>query len=58
MLEDGQLPDWLDYKIIENKIYLWGTPQKEDEGEVVIQIIGINDFVLREFKLKVSEKKE
>ena len=35
-----------------------GIPKKEDEGEIIIQIRDTSDYILREFIIKISEKKK
>ena len=58
MIDNIKLPKWLRVEIVQNTLYLWGTPQKEDMGEIIIQLIGVKNFILREFTIDVSEKEE
>ena len=54
MIDNRKLPEWLNVKILKNTLHLWGTPKKEDIGEIVIEIIDTRELVLREFIISVS----
>ena len=54
MIDNRKLPKWLKVKIVGNTLHLWGTPKKEDIGEIVIEIIDTRELVLREFIISVS----
>ena len=58
IIDNRKLPKWLQVEILKNNLYLWGTPQKEDIGRIMIQLIGVDNFILREFTIDVSEKEE
>ena len=54
MIDNRKLPEWLNVKIVGNTLHLWGTPKKEDIGEIVIEIIDVRDLIIREFIISVS----
>ena len=54
MIDNRKLPEWLNVKIVGNTLHLWGTPKKEDIGEIVIEIIDTRELILREFIISVS----
>jgi len=51
-----KLPDWLTVKLENEVIYLYGTPASSDVGEYMIQIIDIQEFICKEFYIKVEGK--
>ena len=54
MIDNRKLPKWLVVEIVENTVYLWGTPKKEDIGKIMIEIIDVRELVLREFIISIS----
>ena len=54
MIDNRKLPKWLEVEIVENTLYLWGTPKKEDIGKIMIEITNEGDLILREFIIRVS----
>ena len=48
-----KLPVWLNVKVEDGMLHLWGIPPKEDIGQIMIEIIDTSDLVLREFLISV-----
>ena len=55
MIDNRKLPEWLNVKIVDNTLHLWGTPNKEDIGQIMIEIIDVRELVLREFIISISQ---
>ena len=56
MIDNRKLPKWLNVEIEDNiTLHLWGTSKKEDKKEIMIEILNHDNYVFREFWIRVYE---
>ncbi|KRX06576.1 Cadherin-like protein [Pseudocohnilembus persalinus] len=54
LAENKLLPDWLQIKQSHDCLILYGTPQMNDIGDIKIQIISKQRYIMREFFIRVN----
>lgn len=57
LIENSQLPSWLEVKVENDKIIFDGKPKKGHEGKYKIVIEAKNNFILREFWITIEKNK-
>ncbi|KAL4433159.1 hypothetical protein ABPG74_010854 [Tetrahymena malaccensis] len=58
LYHNSPLPSWLECDIIDDVIYLWGTPTNKDLGTVQLRISDLFGFTVMQFDLVIQHKDE
>ncbi|KAL4481386.1 hypothetical protein ABPG72_010539 [Tetrahymena utriculariae] len=58
LFHNSPLPSWLECGIIDDVIYLWGTPTNKDLGTVQLRISDLFGFTVMQFDLIIQHKDE
>ncbi|EAS05373.2 MFS transporter (macronuclear) [Tetrahymena thermophila SB210] len=58
LYHNSPLPSWLECDIIDDVIYLWGTPTNKDIGTVQLRISDLFGFTVMQFDLDIQHKDE
>ncbi len=51
------LPTWMEVEVTSDMLRIYGTPAVLDKGIILIQVLDIYDFVVKEFEIEVSDQK-
>lgn len=57
MANNSPVPNWLKIEVFYNNImYIYGTPQEVDVGEILIRILDQDGLIFKQFTIKVLQK--
>ncbi|KAL4506673.1 hypothetical protein ABPG72_000244 [Tetrahymena utriculariae] len=56
LIQNNPLPKWLNCQLIDDVIYLWGTPQDNDEPEILIRVIDQFYFTIMSFFIFIKDQ--
>ncbi|EDK31886.2 MFS transporter, putative (macronuclear) [Tetrahymena thermophila SB210] len=56
LIQNNPLPKWLNCQLIDDVIYLWGTPQDYDEPEILIRVIDQFHFTIMSFFIYIKDQ--
>lgn len=57
MMNNQPLPQWIKCEIVYNNcLYISGLPDQRDIGEILIRISDVNDLIIKQFLLEVTDE--
>ncbi|KAL4459826.1 hypothetical protein ABPG74_003352 [Tetrahymena malaccensis] len=56
LIQNNPLPKWLNCQLIDDVIYLWGTPQDNDEPEILIRVVDQFHFTIMSFFIFIKDQ--
>ncbi|EAR90813.2 MFS transporter, putative (macronuclear) [Tetrahymena thermophila SB210] len=56
LIQNNPLPKWLNCQLIDDVIYLWGTPQDNEEPEILIRVIDQFHFTIMSFFIFIKDQ--